>query len=535
MRRLAIAIALIPATAYAGGEEFSYNEPGDLVPGSGEGAADYTVYAPGMRYPIENGPSYPNSQVWGAGGSNGGGGSQCDAVNYSYPWSDNYCETRSWDMPLCPSGVGHQGQDIRPGTCDDMTHWQVASEAGEVTNIGSYSVYVTTAGGQRFDWLHGGGNIVSVGQDVAKGERLNLVSNEFGGTSTTIHLHFNIRQDVAGVGFVYVSPYMSLVESYMDLLGISPGNGVGSASTSGCEAIEGWAQDADEPEASIPVQIYFGGPSDDANAVGVEVIADVHDDALCDELGSCEHAFSVEIPRSLRDGTEQVAHVYAVVGGGTAEVESSPTSFSCAAPDVPNGVRREAPPGVIAAWGLSPFWDAATLDAADLEAIEEGEPFPEEPVLVRSDDPDDDGTIWLMDPGYRRAVSEAAAEAWGLDLGQVAQWPADVLNDVAEGTPLRSDVFLVQSDSMGVHVIDDAQCPPDEECDPPGGTGGDGDGDGGDGGDGGGPGGNASGTDGGDALPDGDLDDGGCGCRHAPPASWLSLLLLLGLRRRRVR
>ena len=46
------------------------------------------------------------------------------------------------------------------------------------------------------------------------------VSNQFGGEATTVHLHFNIRQNVAGVGSVYVPTYLTLVKSYETLLGI---------------------------------------------------------------------------------------------------------------------------------------------------------------------------------------------------------------------------------------------------------------------------------------------------------------------------
>jgi MYXO-CTERM domain-containing protein len=537
MRRIAIAscVALLPAVAAAA--EFTYNDPGVLVPGSGTGAADATVYAPGMRFPIEEGPAYPNSQVWGHGGSEGPGGSQCDVENYSYPWWDNYCETRSWDMPLCPAGVGHQGQDIRPATCDNLVHWNVASEAGEITNIGSYSVYVTAPDGTRFDYLHGGNVIVGLGQQVAKGERIDQVSNEFGGTPTTYHLHFNIRQDVAGYGSVYVSPYMSLVESYEELLGIvTPGDGVqGSASASTCAAIEGWAQDPADPEASIAVELWFGGPSDDPAAVGIEVIADRHREDLCEQLGSCEHGFEVEIPRSLQDDAPHPVHVYGVTAGGAVEIESSPASIGCPPPAIPAGVRRAAPPEIIAAWGLSPFWDAATLGASELEGIDEGEPFPDEPVLVRSDDPDDAGKVWLMDPGYRRPVSDEAATVWGLDLGQVALWPGEVLHDVPEGTPLRTEIFLVQADGLGVHVIDDAQCPPGQTCDPPDGGSEGGQGEGGEGNGSAGEGG-ISDTDG-SALPGGNRDDdSGCGCRSEPAPPMLAWLLLAGLaaiRRRR--
>jgi hypothetical protein len=202
--------------------EFSYMPPGDLVSGSGDGRVDSTIYVPNMRFPIEQAPAFANSQVWGHGGMNGPGGGQCDSNNYSYPWWDNFCETRQWDVPLCPGGTGHQGQDIRPGTCEDNKHWAVAAEAGQITNIGSYSVYLQADGGTRHRYLHmePSSLTVSEGQRVGKGDRLGKVSNAFGGTSTTIHLHYDLYQNVSGVGNSYVPTYMSLVDSYERLLGI---------------------------------------------------------------------------------------------------------------------------------------------------------------------------------------------------------------------------------------------------------------------------------------------------------------------------
>src|SRR5690606_39747974 len=116
----AVALSTLPAAA------FDYHPPGDLVSGSGQGRVDDVVYAPGMRFPIEEPPAFANSQVYNPGGYLGPGGGQCDAFNYSYPWRDNYCETRQWDMPLCPAGTGHQGQDIRPATCENNKYWGVA-------------------------------------------------------------------------------------------------------------------------------------------------------------------------------------------------------------------------------------------------------------------------------------------------------------------------------------------------------------------------------------------------------------------------
>ena len=205
--------------------QFTYTAPGSLErPGGGSlrvgaGRVDDRVYAPGMRFPIENAPAYANSQIYGHGGYMGPGGGQCDANNYAYPWHDNYCEERSWTMPMCAGGTGHQGQDIRPATCADQAHWAVATVAGQITNIGTYSVYLTGDDGVRYDYLHMRGVVVSLGQRVTRGQRLGRVSNNMGSTPTTIHLHFNIRMNVSGYGNVYAPTYMSLIHSYQELVG----------------------------------------------------------------------------------------------------------------------------------------------------------------------------------------------------------------------------------------------------------------------------------------------------------------------------
>lgn len=202
---------------------------GALPPGSGAGATDATIWAAGMRFPMEAGPAYANSQVYGYGGyAAPGPGGQCDARNYAYPWRDNFCETRSWTNGMCPAGRGHQGQDIRPATCEKKVHWIVAAESGRITSIGSYTVTLLGDSGRIYRYLHldmAGVNALFPTMDsrnVERGQQIGKVSADFGGNATTIHLHFEIKAPVsiggspASVNFV--PTYTSLVDSYGRLL-----------------------------------------------------------------------------------------------------------------------------------------------------------------------------------------------------------------------------------------------------------------------------------------------------------------------------
>lgn len=197
--------------------------PGDLEPNSGDGRRDSTIYFPRMRFPLEQGPAYLNSQVYRKGGEHGGGGDQCDQSNYSYPWRDNYCESRRWDMKLCPSGKGHQGQDIRPGTCKKDLHWAVAVEDGVIANVGTYSVTLQARNGVLYRYLHLNMNELAVQEldSITKGSKIGKVSNHFGDTRTTIHLHFDVKGTIL-VGdtkvATYLPPYTSLVASYRKLM-----------------------------------------------------------------------------------------------------------------------------------------------------------------------------------------------------------------------------------------------------------------------------------------------------------------------------
>lgn len=249
-----MAIAISFATT-ASAQTFTYTTAGQLVPDSaGNGVNETRALASAMRFPIESAPAYANSQVWGRGGYLRGVGAECDKENFSYPWHDNYCEKRDWSMPLCPGGKGHQGQDIRAASCKNLTHWSVATVDGtiiEATGPGTgkpgYSVLLAGADGTRYRYLHMGNVVVKSGQAVKQGQRLGMVSREFNGTPTTVHLHFDIMQNVAQHGMVWVSPYMSLVRSYERLLGIA-----GADADAG--AVDPDASPGVDPAATPPIE-----------------------------------------------------------------------------------------------------------------------------------------------------------------------------------------------------------------------------------------------------------------------------------------
>ncbi len=212
------------------GAKFSSTPAGILYPSkSGKGRAnDNTIYIPSMRFPIEKAPAYINSQVYGVGGINGEKGKSCDKKNYQYPWHDNFCETRTWGMPMCPSGKGHQGVDVRPMSCEKAKYWAVATENGIISYIGSYTVSLRGDSGRIYRYMHldSPSVIVKEGAKVKRGERIGLVSDNMGGTKTSIHLHFDVQQTVnLGNGVskkVFVPIYTSMVDAYKRLLNGRP-------------------------------------------------------------------------------------------------------------------------------------------------------------------------------------------------------------------------------------------------------------------------------------------------------------------------
>ncbi|HVZ50693.1 MAG TPA: M23 family metallopeptidase [Pseudolabrys sp.] len=257
--------------------DFTYYSPGFLIPGTGvkgnAGVADYTVYA-NLRYPMKEAPSFANSQSfnnWGNCDFTGrsprrlgkkGMSYSCKVnglpltfdesagANYSYPWRDNFCEHRFFLVGQCPAGRGHQGQDIRAGSCKQFNegadrclpyqHDVVAAHDGMVLRVRKQeALYLFVNGADahlRLRYIHMNpkrldADGVVTGRQIREGEAIGQVGTyERFERGTTYHLHFDMQVPTK-VGWVFVNPYMTLVAAYERLIGargseIKPGDPV---------------------------------------------------------------------------------------------------------------------------------------------------------------------------------------------------------------------------------------------------------------------------------------------------------------------
>jgi len=217
-----------------------YHTPGDLLAGTQHGTSDTTTWAPSMYSPAGDQFSVAKSQIYNPGGGLSKiRGGQCHVANFTYPHRDTFCEPREANRSSlnCPSRKIHQGIDINIGSstqCDALlkvkskvNDGQVASErlniipiysadTGVITNIGKYTVDLRPKSSEVLKYRYMHMNMrnlpVSIGDTVKKGQIIGYLFDDFGGSATTLHLHFEIIAIVNGIG-QHVSPYKSYVES----------------------------------------------------------------------------------------------------------------------------------------------------------------------------------------------------------------------------------------------------------------------------------------------------------------------------------
>jgi murein DD-endopeptidase MepM/ murein hydrolase activator NlpD len=220
---------------------FSYHPVGKLIPGTGmrapQGDNDSTVYAR-IRFPAAEAPAYVSTQIYRKRDKLQPAAIEGEPELDAYRWRDNFCEKRDFQVGQCPSGRGHQGQDIRGLTChskiDSKIRCKPNNDAVVAVRDGmiqreawneSFFLFVNAAGERmRFRHLHmhpkqlDANHIIS-GAAIKEGQPIGAIGNydrRPGLTST--HLHFELQVPTRD-GFVRVNPYMTLIAAYEHLIG----------------------------------------------------------------------------------------------------------------------------------------------------------------------------------------------------------------------------------------------------------------------------------------------------------------------------
>jgi murein DD-endopeptidase MepM/ murein hydrolase activator NlpD len=243
---------------------FTYYPSGNLIQNTGYrqlgGRADDHVYAR-IRFPLAEAPAFAKSQSfnpWGdcyRTGRNGHIGhkgeryackrnglplvfDEASPQNFSYPWRDNFCETRDRQVGQCPGGWGHQGQDIRPSSCvlrnpesdrcEPYQHDVVAIHDGMVWRTpGQVAAYVVANDADihlRGRYIHMNPKRMDAdglfsGRRVRQGDVIGQVGTyDERERGTSYHLHFDM-QVMTRDGWVWVNPYTTLIAAYEHLIG----------------------------------------------------------------------------------------------------------------------------------------------------------------------------------------------------------------------------------------------------------------------------------------------------------------------------
>jgi hypothetical protein len=211
--------------------DFSYRPSGEIAANSGRrrqgGRVDVTAYSQ-IRFPLQSTPAFVRSQSRGKRKSDERG----------YPWQDNFCEARSFEVGQCAAGFGHQGQDIRPGacmvqnsenpgSCDPKQQAVVAVRDGVLIRSPKQqaaTLQVNTRNEHiRFRYMHMNPSRMDAdgvlnGRPVVEGEKIGVASNYLDyPNGTSLHLHFDV-QVFTRDGWIWVNPYTTLISAYERLL-----------------------------------------------------------------------------------------------------------------------------------------------------------------------------------------------------------------------------------------------------------------------------------------------------------------------------
>ena len=241
--------------------DFTYRPSGDIIARSGArnrgGHADHVVYSQ-IRFPLAKAPVLISSQQFGRRKPGG--------YSSVYPWRDNFCEARSFQVWQCAAGFGHQGQDIRPAPCPTNNDGNSACHPRKHAVVAVRDAVVIRSPKQqaatlqvntrtehiRFRYMHMNPSSLDAdgifnGRRVTEGEKIGVVSNYLDfPNGTSYHLHFDI-QVFTRDGWIWVNPYTTLIASYERLIR-GRGHELGTDPPSAAAVAHALPQDVLRPE-----------------------------------------------------------------------------------------------------------------------------------------------------------------------------------------------------------------------------------------------------------------------------------------------
>ena len=211
--------------------DFTYRPTGDIIANTGyrkqAGHPDIITYSQ-IRFPLQKAPARVRSQSF----------ARRDKTDTGvYPWRDNFCESRSFEVWQCPSGHGHQGEDVRAANCPpageggercdpkqqavvavrDATVIRGPKDQAATLQVNSRTEHI------RFRYMHMNPQVMNAdgvlnGRIVAEGEKIGVISNYLDHPAgTSMHLHFDV-QVFTRDGWIWVNPYVTLVSAYERLI-----------------------------------------------------------------------------------------------------------------------------------------------------------------------------------------------------------------------------------------------------------------------------------------------------------------------------
>jgi len=220
--------------------DFTYRPSGDIIARSGSrkqgGHADLIAYSQ-IRFPLQKPIAFVHSQEFRGRRSSDKPSDDLAGGSTSYPWRDNFCEARSFNVGQCPGGFGHQGEDIRPAPCPPIIDGVERCDRKQQAVVAVRDSVVIRAPKQqavtlqvntstehvRFRYMHMNPAALDAdgvlnGRSVGEGEKIGVVSNYLDHPNgTSLHLHFDV-QVFTRDGWIWVSPYVTLISAYERLI-----------------------------------------------------------------------------------------------------------------------------------------------------------------------------------------------------------------------------------------------------------------------------------------------------------------------------